>query len=88
MMQTLLEFPYGKGKISYDFKDENLVGHLTSSLGEYTPSLLGEEPVCEAMAHPIGSPRLSALALAKELLGCDRPSITAIPDGISVVVAD
>ena len=29
-----------------------------------------------------------ALALAKELLGCDRPSITAIPDGISVVVAD
>lgn len=29
-----------------------------------------------------------ALAMAKELLGCDRPTITAIPDGISVVVAD
>ena len=66
MMQTLLEFPYGKGKISYDFKDEDLVGHLTSSLGEYTPSLLGEELVCEAMASPIGSPRLSALAKGKK----------------------
>ena len=35
-------------------------------------------------AHSIGE----ALAMAKEMLGNDTPTITAIPDGISVMVVD
>ena len=35
-------------------------------------------------AHSIGE----ALAMAKEILGCESPTITAIPDGISVMVVD
>ena len=64
-MQTVLEFPYGKERVAHDFKDENLIGVLTSSLGEYQPTLCGTALVREAMANPIASPSLAELCVRK-----------------------
>lgn len=58
-------FPYGKTSLSYCFKDEELFGVLTSSIEEYQPAMGGEELVKQALASPVGSPRLSELAKDK-----------------------
>lgn len=63
---TELAFPYGKEKLNYTFDDKELVGVLTSSIEEYEPEADGTELVKRAMAHPIGSERLSALARGKD----------------------
>ena len=61
-----IDFPYGKGKISYDFSGENFNGVLVSKLHEYIPQGSGAELVREAMANPIGSKRLSELSRGKK----------------------
>ena len=93
-MQTCLEFPYGKERVSYDFKDENLLAVLTSSLAEYTPTLEGVELVSEAMAHPISSPSLAALSKGKKkivIIASDHtrpvPSKVIIPPMLSEIRA-
>ena len=60
-----VDFPYGKGKISYDFSGESFNGVLVSKLHEYHPTAKGAELVTAAMNSPIGSPRLSELARSK-----------------------
>ncbi len=62
---SIVEFPYGREKLSYDFSGERLSGVLTSALHNYTPRADGETLVCEAMAAPVGTPRLSELARGK-----------------------
>ena len=58
-------FPYGKETVSYEFQEDELKAVLTSSIEEYEP-LAGEETlVREALANPIGSPKLSELAKGK-----------------------
>lgn len=59
-------FPYGKEKISYDFKDEELIGVLTSSIEEYSPESDEYDLVKAAIESPVGSKRLSELAVGKQ----------------------
>ena len=61
-----VSFPYGKEQIVYNFEGENFCGVLTSSLHEYVPEKTGVDLVKAAMEKPIGSPRLSELAVGKK----------------------
>lgn len=63
---SIVTFPYGKEKVSYDFSAENLLGVLVSNLHGYTAEADGEALVRRAMAEPCGSPRLSELARGKQ----------------------
>ena len=58
-------FPYGKEKISHTFGGE-LVAVLEPKINEYVPEAGGTELVCRAMAEPVGSANLSALAKGKK----------------------
>ncbi len=60
-----ISFPYGKTKLSYNFKDEELSGVLLSSIEDYNPELSEYELVKQAIENPVGSPRLSELAKGK-----------------------
>lgn len=62
----VVDFPYGKNKISYDFSNENFKGTLVSKMHGYVPSASGAELVRAAMAAPIGSPSLYELAKGKK----------------------
>jgi len=61
-----INFPYGKTKVVHSFKDEELVGVLTSAIEEYDPHCSPDELVKEALRNPIGSPSLGELAKGKE----------------------
>ncbi len=63
---SILSFPYGKTKLTYDFEKEELLGVLTSSIEEYCPELTGEALVEEALQNPVGSLPLSELARDKK----------------------
>lgn len=63
-MEEIL-FPYGKQKLSYKFKDDELIGLLESSIESYIPELSEEELVKNAIENPVGSVRLSELARGK-----------------------
>ncbi len=64
-MKTVV-FPYGKEKISYDFKEDELIGVLTSSIEDYKTDLSETEHVKTALQNPIGSEPLWRLAQGKE----------------------
>ncbi len=64
-MKTVL-FPYGKEKIRYDFKEEELAAVMTSSIEEYTPKADEHELVKKALENPVGSERLCELARGKK----------------------
>ena len=63
---SIVQFPYGKEKISYDFSEEKLLDVLVSGLHAYTPEADGETLVRRAMKNPIGSPTLGELARGKK----------------------
>lgn len=63
---TKISFPYGRKYLSYDFKEEELAGILTSSIEEYVPLAGEEELVKAAMEKPYGSKKLSELAKGKK----------------------
>lgn len=63
---SIIQFPYGKEKISYDFSGERLLDVLVSGLHAYTPEADGETLVRRAMKTPYGSPRLAELAADKK----------------------
>ena len=82
-----IKFPYGKGTLSYDFENENLLDVMTSHIEEYEPELEGRELVRKAMDEPIGSKTLSELAVGKKkvvIIASDHtrpvPSKVIIPD--------
>ena len=58
-------FPYGKEKLSHAFGDE-LAACLEPSINEYIPEADGAELVSRAMESPIGSKKLSLLAVGKK----------------------
>jgi len=64
-MQTI-RFPYGKEKISYTFREEDLAGVLTSAMREYHPAYSQQELIRNAMNAPVGTPRLEELARGKK----------------------
>jgi len=86
-----VEFPYGKTKLAYDFGEE-LVGVLTSRIGEYTPKASPEELVKKALENPCGSARLRELARGKEnivIIASDHtrpvPSKVIIPEMLAEI---
>lgn len=61
-----VSFPYGKKRLSYDFRNEELVDILHPSIGRYCPEKEPEQLVEQALEHPIGSQRLEELAEGKK----------------------
>ncbi|MBQ9561837.1 MAG: nickel-dependent lactate racemase [Lachnospiraceae bacterium] len=61
-----LSFPYGKEFLKLDVADERLQGVLVSNLHHYTAEKDPLSLVEDALANPIGSPKLSELAVGKK----------------------
>lgn len=61
-----VRLPYGKTFQETDIDDSRILGVLESQLEEYKPSLSEEEIVRQSMENPIGSKRLSELAVGKD----------------------
>lgn len=61
-----VEFLYGKSKLSYAFGEDELLGVLTSGIGEYVPAFSPEALVAQALENPIGTNKLSELARGKK----------------------
>ena len=59
------ELPYGKGTLKATIDEAHLAGVLRSGVHDYRPAKSGEALVRDALAHPIGSPRLRELAVGK-----------------------
>ncbi|MBE6625340.1 MAG: nickel-dependent lactate racemase [Ruminococcaceae bacterium] len=59
-------FPYGKEKIEYNFKGEELLGVLESSIERYEPTLDEASLIKNALANPVGTKRLCELAKGKK----------------------
>ena len=61
-----ISFPYGREFIDFDIADERLQGVLVSNLHHYEAKGDPQSLVEEALANPIGSPKLSELAKGKK----------------------
>lgn len=61
-----VKLPYGKTFQETDIDDSRILGVLESQLEEYKPSLSEEEIVRQSMENPIGSKKLSELAVGKD----------------------
>lgn len=68
----VIDFPFGKEKLSLDIPSHRLTGVLESSLHAYTPAASEEALVRAAMEKPIGSPRLMELARGKNKIVIPR----------------
>ena len=62
----VLTFPYGRGTQSLEIEDARLKGVLVSGIHDYKPEKTPEELVSDALADPVGSPRLSELAKGRK----------------------
>lgn len=62
---SLIQFPYGKTHMDLDIPDERLKGVLRSHLHEYHPAESETRLVQNALAHPIGTPRLCDMVQGK-----------------------
>lgn len=58
--------PYGKETVTAVIEKEHLAGVLRSELHSYQAPLSGTDLVREALAHPIGTPRLCDMAAGKK----------------------
>lgn len=63
---TRLHFPYGREMLSVDVSEDRLKGVLVSDLHEYRTDKTGIELVREALANPVGAPKLSELSAGKD----------------------
>ena len=63
---AVVNFPFGKEKIAYDFEDNELKAVLVSSIEEYEPKLSEDELVSEALSNPVDSLGLAELAKDKK----------------------
>ncbi len=61
-----ISFPYGQTHLDYEFKDQELVGVLTSSIEKYIPETDGKELVKRALQSPVESERLCKLSKGKQ----------------------
>ena len=81
-----LSFPYGKEFLDLDIADERVQGVLLSEIHDYKPEKDPRTLVEDALANPVGSPKLSELAKGKQkivLIASDHtrpvPSRAIIP---------
>jgi nickel-dependent lactate racemase len=82
----LVSFPYGKETLSYAIPDARFAGVLVSQMHHYRASKSQRDLVADALAAPIGTPRLSVMAEGKRkivLLASDHtrpvPSRIIVP---------
>ena len=61
----VISFPYGQSSQTIDIPQERFAGTLASRIHRYQPGKSPEALVEEAMANPLGSPRLAELAQGK-----------------------
>ena len=61
-----VKFPYGKEYLEYDFKENELIGVLESSINTYEPNQSEAELVKNAILNPVGSKPLCELARGKK----------------------
>ena len=61
-----LQIPYGRGLMIGDVPEERIVGVMTGAIHGMEPPLEERALVEEALAHPIGTQRLSGLAKGKK----------------------
>lgn len=61
-----VEFHYGKGKITHNFEDNELIAVMESSINTYEPECDESSLIRCALENPIGSQRLSVLAEGKQ----------------------
>ena len=61
-----LSFPYGKEFLNFEIADKRLQGVLVSNLHHYKAEKGARSLVDEALANPIGSPKLSELVKGKK----------------------
>lgn len=64
-MKTI-KLPYGRETLEANIPDERFNGALVSKMTEYVPEKSQEELVRDALAHPIGTPALSQMAIGKK----------------------
>lgn len=63
---TTVAFPYGKQTLSCNLPEESLLGVLRSEIHSYKATADGRTLVEQAMANPIGSPKLEELVKGKQ----------------------
>ena len=61
-----VSFHYGKGKITHNFEGNELIGVLESSINTYKPEMTEADLIKSALESPVGSRRLSELAVGKQ----------------------
>lgn len=64
-MRTI-SIPYDKSHVDLHIAEQNLKAVITSKTEDYTAPKSQQELVLDALAHPIGTPRLSELAKGKQ----------------------
>ena len=62
----VIKFPYGKEFLSLDIPEERFAGTMVSQMHHYVAPKSPVELVNDAMAHPIGTPKLSVMAEGKK----------------------
>jgi nickel-dependent lactate racemase len=61
-----ISFPYGKEVLALTIPDNRFKGELVSQMHRYKPAASQEALVAEALANPIGTPKLSVMAEGKQ----------------------
>ncbi|MBR5475153.1 MAG: nickel-dependent lactate racemase, partial [Lachnospiraceae bacterium] len=61
-----IQMPYGKGTLTANIPEERYNGSLISKMTEYVPTKGEVELVKEALENPIGTPKLSEMAIGKK----------------------
>ena len=61
-----VKFPYGRETLSLNIPDDRYAGTLVSRMHDYVAPKRPEELVKDAMADPIGTPRLSVMAQGRK----------------------
>lgn len=62
----VIRFPYGKERLELNLPPERWAGTLTSEMEDYVPAAAPRQLILDAMASPISTPALSALAAGKK----------------------
>ena len=90
-----VKFPYGRETLSLNIPDDRYAGTLVSRMHDYVAPKRPEELVKDAMADPIGTPRLSVMAEGRKkvvLIASDHtrpvPSKCIVPQMLAEIRED
>lgn len=65
-MEQRVAIPYGKGHVPFAIPAQELIGVYRSGIDAYEPGGTERQLIAEALAHPIGTPRLREMAKGKK----------------------